>query len=120
MSAYCGAVSAACGAGAAITYLYGGGYEEISRTIVNTIANIGGMICDGAKSSCAAKVASAVDAAIMAHFLENEDHGFLPGEGLVQTDVEGTIRSLGYVGREGMKETDVTILNIMIDQTKIP
>lgn len=120
LSAYCGAVSAACGAGAAITYLYGGGYEEISRTIVNTIANIGGMICDGAKSSCAAKIASAVDAAIMAHFLENEDHGFLPGEGLVQPDVEGTIRSLGYVGREGMKETDVTILNIMIDQTKIP
>ncbi len=68
LSAYCGAVSAACGSGAAITYLYGGSYEDISATIVNTIGNVGGIVCDGAKSSCAAKIASAVDAAILGHF----------------------------------------------------
>ncbi|NBJ94376.1 L-cysteine desulfidase family protein [Parablautia muri] len=116
LSAYCGAVSAACGAGAAITYLYGGDYEAVSRTITNTIANMGGVVCDGAKSSCAAKIASSVDAAIMAYTLENADHCFKPGEGLVQEDVEDTIRNMGYVGRVGMKSTDVTILKLMIDQ----
>lgn len=116
LSAYCGAVSAACGAGAAITYLYGGDYEAVSRTITNTIANMGGVVCDGAKSSCAAKIASSVDAAIMAYTLENADHCFLPGEGLVREDVEDTIRSMGYVGRVGMKETDVTILNLMLEK----
>ncbi len=114
LSAYCGAVSAACGAGAAITYLYGGDYEAVAHTITNTIANMGGVVCDGAKSSCAAKIASAVDAAIMAHMLENADHCFRPGEGLVRENVEDTIRSMGYVGRVGMKDTDVTILNLMI------
>lgn len=118
LSAYCGAVSAACGAGAAITYLYGGDYEAVSRTITNTIANLGGVVCDGAKSSCAAKIASSVDAAIMAFTLENADHCFLPGEGLVREDVEDTIRSMGYVGRVGMKETDVTILNLMLEKEK--
>lgn len=116
LSAYCGAVSAACGAGAAITYLYGGGYEAVSNTITNTIANMGGVVCDGAKSSCAAKIASAVDAAIMAYTLENADHCFRPGEGLVKENVEDTIRSMGYVGRVGMKDTDVTILNLMIGE----
>ena len=67
LSAYCGAVSAACGSGAAITYLYGGDLDDVSMTITNTIANVGGIVCDGAKSSCAAKIASAVDAAVMAH-----------------------------------------------------
>lgn len=116
LSAYCGAVSAACGAGAAITWLYGGDYEAVSRTITNTIANMGGVVCDGAKSSCAAKIASSVDAAIMAFLLENADHCFRPGEGLVREDVEDTIRSMGYVGRVGMKETDVTILNLMLER----
>lgn len=116
LSAYCGAVSAACGAGAAITWLYGGDYEAVSRTITNTIANMGGVVCDGAKSSCAAKIASAVDAAIMAHTLENANHSFQPGEGLVGENVEETIKDIGYVGRVGMKPTDVTILNLMINQ----
>lgn len=118
LSAYCGAVSAACGAGAAITYLYGGDYEAVSRTITNTLANMGGVVCDGAKSSCAAKIASSVDAAIMAFTLENADHCFQPGEGLVREDVEDTIRNMGYVGRVGMKETDVTILNLMLEREK--
>jgi L-cysteine desulfidase len=119
LSAYCGAVSAACGSGAAITYLYGGDYEEISATIVNTIGNVGGIVCDGAKASCAAKIASAVDAAILGHFLGHKHRWFQPGEGIVQKDVEGTIKSMGYIGRVGMKDTDKQILNIMIDQVDV-
>ena len=116
LSAYCGAVSAACGAGAAIAWLNGGDYEAVSKTITNTLANTGGIVCDGAKSSCAAKIASAVEAAILGYTLEKDDHSFLPGEGLVRDNVEDTIRDMGYVGRVGMKSTDVTILNLMIEQ----
>lgn len=116
LSAYCGAVSAACGAGAAITWLHGGDYDAVCKTITNTIANMGGVVCDGAKSSCAAKIASAVDAAIMAFMLEAENQCFQPGEGLVKENVEETIRSMGYVGRVGMKDTDVTILNLMLEK----
>lgn len=119
LSAYCGAVSAACGSGAGITYLHGGTYEDISLTVVNTIANVGGIVCDGAKPSCAAKIASSVEAAIMAHYLGSRRHTFLPGEGIVQEDVEGTIKSMGYIGRVGMKLTDTEILNIMIDRADI-
>jgi len=114
LSAYCGAVSAACGSGAAITYLYGGGYEEISKTIINTIANVGGIVCDGAKPSCAAKIASSVDAAIMAHHMSVSNHVFGDGEGLVQQDVERTIHNIGHVGCVGMKSTDLEILGIML------
>lgn len=119
LSAYCGAVSAACGAGAAIAWLNGGDYEAVARTITNALANTSGMVCDGAKSSCAAKIASAVDAAIMAYTLESANHCFQPGEGLVKDNVEDTIRNMGYVGRVGMKDTDVTILNLMIDQQQV-
>ncbi|MEM1483321.1 L-serine ammonia-lyase, iron-sulfur-dependent, subunit alpha [Oscillospiraceae bacterium PP1C4] len=114
LSAYCGATSAGCGAGCGITYLYGGKYDEISKTIINTIGNIGGMVCDGAKPSCAAKIASAVDAGIMGFLMGSKDRVFQSGEGLVQGDVEHTIQNLGRMGREGMKSTDVEILNIMI------
>ena len=119
LSAYCGAVTAASGAGAAITYLHGGDYNDISLTIINTIANVGGIVCDGAKPSCAAKIASAVDAAILAHYLGSKNHAFRPGEGIVQQDVESTIRSMGYIGRVGMKATDTEILNIMIDRVDV-
>lgn len=119
LSAYCGAVSAACGAGAAITYLFGGTLEEIGLTIVNTIGNVGGIVCDGAKSSCAAKIASSVEAAILAHYMAIKHHSFQPGEGIVQDDVEGTIKSMGYIGRVGMKTTDTEILNIMIDRVNV-
>jgi len=119
LSAYCGAVSAACGAGAAITYLRGGSYEAVSLTITNTIGNVGGIVCDGAKASCAAKIASAVDAAILAHYMGSGLHTFQPGEGLVQENVEDTIKSMGYIGRVGMKSTDTEILNLMIKRTKL-
>lgn len=115
LSAYCGVVSAACGSGAGIAYLTGAGYEEISNIITNTIANIGGMVCDGAKPSCAAKIASAVDAAIMALHMSRRHRVFQPGEGLVKSDVEETIKSIGRMGREGMKSTDLEILNIMLE-----
>lgn len=115
LSAYCGAVSAACGSGAGITYLCGGDYDDVSRTIINTIANVGGIVCDGAKPSCAAKIAASVDAAILAHHLSFEGKAFASGEGIVKDDVEETIRSVGRMGRDGMKSTDVEILNIMID-----
>lgn len=114
LSAYCGATSAGCGAGCGITYLYGGRYDEICKTITNTIGNIGGMICDGAKPSCAAKIASAVNAGILGYMLSRKNHVFKAGEGLVEEDVENTIQNLGRVGRIGMKSTDVEILNIMI------
>lgn len=114
LSAYCGAVSAASGAGAAITYLCGGTFRQIADTIVNTVANVSGIVCDGAKPSCAAKIASAVDAAILAHDLSMAHHHFSAGEGFVQEDLEETIRSVGYIGRVGMKSTDTEILNLMI------
>ena len=97
----------------------GGSYEEVSQTIVNTIANVGGIVCDGAKSSCAAKIASAVDAAILAHYMGMVHRCFKPGEGIVQEDVEKTIKNMGYIGRVGMKRTDTEILNIMIDKVDV-
>ena len=114
LSAYCGATCAGCAAACGIAYLKGADYEVISQTIINTIADIGGMVCDGAKPSCAAKIASAVDAGLMGYELAVRGKGFRDGEGLVAKDVEQTIQNLGRMGREGMKSTDVEILNIMI------
>ena len=118
-SAYCGAVSAACGAGAGITYMYGGTYQQVSLTIINTLGNVGGIVCDGAKPSCAAKIASSVDAALMAFHMSIQNKSFLPGEGIIRGDVEETIKSMGYIGRVGMKATDTEILNIMIDRVNV-
>ena len=119
LSAFCGAVTAACGSGAAITYLSGGDYDAICRTIINTTANVGGIICDGAKSSCADKIASSIDAAIMAHNMSMRGLCFHDGEGVVKGDVEDTIRSIGYIGRVGMKETDIQILHLMMNQVDL-
>ena len=85
------------------------------RTITNTIANVGGIVCDGAKPSCAAKIASSVEAAVMAWHMSKRHHAFQPGEGLVKEDVEATIASVGRMGREGMKPTDLEILDIMLE-----
>lgn len=114
LSAFCGAVTAACGSGAAITYMAGGDYDAVCRTIVNTLANVGGIICDGAKSSCAAKIASAVDAAILGYELSMRGIAFKPGEGIVSSDAEDTVKNVGYVGRVGMKNTDIEVLNLML------
>lgn len=119
LSAYCGAVSAACGAGAGITYMYGGTYQQVSLTIINTLGNVGGIVCDGAKPSCAAKIASSVDAALMAFHMSIQNKSFLPGEGIIRGDVEETIKSMGYIGRVGMRATDTEILNIMIDRVNV-
>lgn len=119
LSAFCGAVSAACGSGAAITYMAGGNYQRIAKTITNTLGNVGGIVCDGAKSSCAAKIAASVSAAILAHYMSMNDNAFAPGEGLVEDDVERTIKNVGYIGKVGMKETDREILNVMIDKVNV-
>ena len=116
LSAFCGAVSAACGAGAAITYLYGGTAQQISNTVINTVANVGGIICDGAKASCAAKIASAVNAAILGHTMSMEGIVFHDDEGIVQEDVEQTIKSIGHIGNVGMAKTDLEILKIMLKE----
>lgn len=115
LSAYCGAVSAACGSASAITYLYGGDYDAITRTITNTLANVSGIVCDGAKPSCAAKIASAIDAGLLGHFMSINNNSFSSGDGLVKKNVEKTIESFGKMGRDGMKATDIEILKIMIE-----
>ena len=119
LSAFCGAICAACGAGAAITWLCGGTREQIGATVSNTLGNVGGIVCDGAKASCAAKISAAVDAAILGHDMAMQGRGFRAGEGLIQDTVEQTIASMGYVGRVGMKDADVEILNIMIGKTQV-
>lgn len=115
LSAYCGAVSAAVGASAGIAYLHGASRRVIEDAMTNTIANVSGIVCDGAKASCAAKIASAVDAAEMAYYMAAEKRVFPSGEGLVKEDMELTIKSFGRMGREGMKATDLEILRIMLE-----
>ncbi|MBR0172765.1 MAG: serine dehydratase subunit alpha family protein [Lachnospiraceae bacterium] len=119
LSAFCGAVSAACGAGAAITYMSGNDYAQIARTITNTIGNVGGIVCDGAKPSCAAKIAASVHAALLAHYMSLSERAFSAGEGIVEADVEETIRNMGYIGKVGMKDTDREILNIMTNKADV-
>ncbi len=119
LSAYCGAVCAAAGAGAGITYLCGGTMEQIENTVVNTIADAGGIVCDGAKPSCAAKIATSLQAAVLSHKMAMRGLTFSRGEGLVMDCPEDTIKAVGYVGRAGMKQTDVEILNLMIGRTKL-
>lgn len=115
LSAYCGAVSAAVGAGAAIAYLHNADFDVIEGTIVNTLGNVSGIVCDGAKASCAAKIASSVDAAILAYYMASERRGFRNGEGLVKESAEITLKSYGRMGREGMRATDIEILRIMLE-----
>ena len=116
LSAFCGAVSAGCGAAAGIAYLHGDGFEVIAHTIVNTLAILSGMVCDGAKPSCAGKIAMAVEAGLMGY--EMYKHGknqFFGGEGIVKKGVDNTIRTVGRMAREGMRDTDREILNIMTE-----
>ena len=115
LSAFCGAVSASCAAGAAITYMVGGSLETIKMTIENTLANIPGIICDGAKISCAAKIAASLDAAFLAHHLAMNHQAYAPYTGILQEETAETISCVGIIGKEGMKETDKEILKIMLE-----
>ena len=115
LSAYCGAVSAACGSAAGIAYLCGDSLEVIEDTVVNTIANVSGMVCDGAKSSCAAKIATAVQAGFLGHEMAIRGHAFRNGEGLVKSDADKTVEVFGRMAREGMRTTDEEILRLMVD-----
>ncbi len=116
LSAYCGATSAGCGAGAGVAYLYGGKYREIAHTIVNAVAIDSGMICDGAKASCAAKIASAVEAGLLGMEMQRNGSQFFGGDGIVVKGVENTIRNVGELARRGMAETDHTIIRLMTEE----
>ncbi|ETP71275.1 hypothetical protein UYO_2765 [Lachnospiraceae bacterium JC7] len=114
LSAYCGAVSAGCAAGCGIAYLYGGGFEEISHTLVNSLAIVSGIICDGAKASCAGKIAASVEAGILGYHMYKNGQEFKKGEGIVNKDAESTIDNVSRLGKEGMRETDKEIVKIML------
>ena len=114
LSAYCGAISAGCGAAAGITYLYGGKYREVAHTVVNAIAINSGVICDGAKASCAAKIASAVEAGILGMEMFRQGSQFVGGDGIVSKGVENTISNVSRLASEGMRKTDAEIIKIML------
>lgn len=115
LSAYCGAVSAGCGAGCGIAYLEGACYRGVAHTLVNALAIVSGIVCDGAKPSCAGKIAAAVDAGIFGWQMFQEGRQFYGGDGIISKGVENTIRNVGRLGRIGMKETDKEIIRIMTD-----
>ena len=115
LSAYCGAVSAGAAAGAGIAYLCGGGYEEVIHTVVNALAIVSGMVCDGAKASCAAKIAASVDAGILGYNMYIRGQEFVAGDGIVTKGVEATIVNIGRLGKDGMKGTNEEIIKMMIE-----
>ncbi len=118
LSAYCGAVSAGCAAGCGIAYLQGADLKAVSHTLVNSLAIVSGIICDGAKPSCAAKIASSVEAGILGYHMYQNGQQFRGGDGIVAKGVENTIRNIGQLGRDGMRETDREIVRIMIQEEK--
>ena len=115
LSAYCGVIIAGCGAGAGIAYLEGGGYEEVAHTLVNSLAINSGVVCDGAKSSCAAKIASSVEAGILGYYMYKDGNEFISGDGIVKKGVENTIKAIGILAKKGMCETDKEIIQLMIN-----
>lgn len=115
LSAYCGAISAGCGSGAGITYLLGGGFKEVAHTLVNSLAIVSGIVCDGAKASCAGKIASAVDAGILGHHMYQMGNQFVGGDGIVKKGVENMISTVGRLARDGMAETDKEIISLMVE-----
>ena len=114
LSAYCGAISAGCGCACGICYLFGGRYHEVAHTLVNSLAILSGTICDGAKPSCAAKIAMAVEAGLMGYGMTCAGKEFLGGDGIVTKGVENTIRNVGRLARQGMSETDREIIRMML------
>ena len=115
LSAFCGAVCAGCGAGAGIAYLEGGGYDAVAHAVVNALAIISGMVCDGAKASCAGKIAAAVDAGILGYRMYTQHQEFVSGDGIVVKGVDNTIRNIGGLAKDGMRETETQILSIMLE-----
>lgn len=116
LSAFCGAISAGAAAGAGIAYLCGGGYEEVIHTVVNALATVAGVSCDGAKASCASKIATAVEAGILGYNMYTRGQQFYNGDGIVADGVEATIANVGRLGKEGMSETNETIIKMMIGE----
>lgn len=114
LSAYCGAVSAGCGAGAAVRYLYGGNVDDVAQTVTNALAIDSGIICDGAKSSCAAKIAAAVDSGLLGMEMSRNGKKFRSGDGILEDNVEATIENVGDIARNGMRGTDEEIIRLMI------
>lgn len=114
LSAYCGAVCAAAGAGAGIVFLREGSYEAVIHTIVNTLATVSGIVCDGAKASCAAKIACALDTVFLGYDMYRYGEDFHSGDGIVMDDVEATIRAVGKIGHDGMRETNDEIIRLML------
>ena len=115
LSAFCGAVNAACGAAAGIAYLMGGGLKEVAHTLVNALAIVSGMVCDGAKASCAAKIVAALEGGLMGYEMYRNGFQFYSGDGLVKKGVENTIDNIARLGSKGMSETDREILRMMIE-----
>ena len=115
LSAYCGAVSAGCGAAAGIAWLQGGRFHKIAHVIVNAVAVTSGIVCDGAKASCAAKIAAAVDAGLLALGMYRDGNQFYGGDGIVKKGVENTIANVGRLARFGMEQTDKEIIALMMD-----
>lgn len=115
LSAFCGAVCAGCASGAAIAYLLGGDLEAVSTSVSNALAIVSGIVCDGAKASCAAKIASSVEAGILGYNMYLNENKFFPGDGILGTDIESTVKNIWRLGKNGMKQTDKEILKIMTD-----
>lgn len=115
LSAYCGAVCAGAAAGAGVAFLCGGGLREVSHTVVNALAIVSGILCDGAKASCAAKIASSVDAGILGYHMIRKEKQFYGGDGIVVKGIENTIRNVGVIGRDGMKGTNEEIIRLMVE-----
>ena len=116
LSAFCGATSAAAGAACGVAYLDGAEFSVIEQTLVNAVTNVGGMVCDGAKSSCAAKISTALYSALLGYELAKQEKGFRPGEGIVGKTAEATIANIGRMAAQGMKSTDKEILQIMLEE----
>lgn len=115
LSAFCGAISAAISTGAALTYIEGGSLEQIKMSVINSLANVSGVVCDGAKPSCASKIVTGLEAAFLSHFLAMDNHSYNPFSGIIKKDVDETISAIGKMASQGMKETDHVILNIMLE-----
>lgn len=116
LSAFCGAISATVSSGAAMTYLEGGNLEQIKMTIINALANVSGVVCDGAKPSCASKIVTGLEASFLGHFLAMDNHSYNPFSGIIKKDADETISAIGKMANLGMKETDHVILNIMLEK----